>query len=273
MIDTGYIERILSLRAARDKRIKDNPQSWLALVGLFHLEEGDNPFGADASNKITLEKCVQARCGSFHLENGKISLIPLSNSNITINNLIPEHRFLHADHDEEPDMIRAGSLTMKILIRGQDYYLRVWDAESPEVKKFSGLEYFPVKPEYQITAKFIAYDPPKVIKIQDVIGTVYDGHLFGEAHFTLHGITCTLVAEEDDDELLFSFTDQTHEDSTYPGGRFMTAKKPERDQVTLDFNQALNWPCAYTAFATCPLPPSENRLSVRIEAGERRYRE
>jgi uncharacterized protein (DUF1684 family) len=273
MTDIDYSGRILSLRSAREKRLRDNPHSWLALIGLFQLEEGDNPFGAEPSNKIRLEKCEQASCGSFYLENGKVSLIPVLNSNITINNLMPESRYLRTDHDEEPDMIQAGSLTMMILLRGQDFYLRVWDAESPEVINFTGLKYFLVKPEYQITAEFITYEPPKVIKIQDVIGTVYDGHLFGEAHFTLNGIACILVAEEDDDELLISFTDKTREDLTYPGGRFLTVKKPENDQVILDFNLALNWPCAYTAFATCPLPPPENRLSVRIEAGEMRYRE
>jgi uncharacterized protein len=273
MNDAGYLERILSLRDAREKRMKNNPQSWLALIGLFHLKEGDNTFGADASNEIPLEKCEQAHCGSFHLENGKISVEPLFNSNITINNLIPESRFLRTDHDEEPDMIRIGSLTMMVLRRGQDYYLRVWDADSQEVRNFSGLKYFPVKPEYQVTAKFITYEPPKTIKVQDVIGTVYDGHLFGEAQFSLGGIPCTLVAEEDEDELLFSFTDKTRDDLTYPGGRFFTVKKPEGDQLILDFNLAVNWPCAYTAFATCPLPPAKNRLPVRIEAGEMRYQE
>lgn len=273
MNDTGYLERILSLRDARDKRLKDNPQSWLALIGLFPLQEGDNPFGADESNKIMLAKCGQAFCGLFHLENGKISLLPMPNPNIKINNLPSESHFLHTDHDEETDRIQVGPLTMMILLRGLEFYLRVWDAESPEVKNFSGLEYFPIKPEYQIAAKFITYEPPKVIKIQDFVGTECDGHLFGEAHFTLNGIACVLVAEEAEDELLFSFTDKTREDLTYPGGRFLTVKKPEKDQVILDFNLAFNWPCAYTAFATCPLPPVENRLPVRIEAGEMRYKE
>ena len=225
MNDTGYLEQILSLRDARNIRLKDNPQSWLALIGLFHLEEGDNTFGADESNKITLAKCVQTCCGSFHLENGKISLIPLSNSNITINNLPPESRYLHTDHDEKPDMIQVGSLTMMVLLRGQDYYLRVWDAESPEVKSFSGLKYFPVNPGTRSWQNSFPYETPKVIKIQDVIGTEYDGHLFGEAHFTLNGISCTLVAEEDEDELLFSFTDKTRKDLTYPGGRLYNGKK------------------------------------------------
>lgn len=273
MTDTGYFERILDLRNARDKRMRDNPKSWLALTGLFHLHESDNLFGADETSQIILPNCGKGFCGSFHLEDGRVSLLPLANTSITINDLPPESRVLQTDHDEKPDLIRVGSLTMMILIRGRDFYLRVWDADAPGIKSFSGLNYFPIKPEYQITAKFITYTVPKAIKIQDVIGTELDGQLVGEANFTLNGTDCTLVGEEDEDELLFSFTDKTREDSTYPGGRFLTSKKPESDQVVLDFNLAFNWPCAYTAFATCPLPPAENQLPVRIEAGEMRYGE
>jgi len=270
-IESSYFERILGLRAARDERMKTNPQSWLALIGLFLLEEGDNSFGAGNTNKIILPEYIQERCGSFHMENGKISLFPLPNSNLTINKMPPEPHFLRNDRDEEPDWIEIGSLTMMILQRGDNFFLRVWNGDSMALKNFTGLKYFPVNDEYQIMAKFMTFDPPRVIRILDVIGTEYEGYLYGEAHFTLDGVDCSLVAEEDGDELLFSFTDKTREDMTYPGGRFLVASKPEEDCVILDFNQAVNWPCAYTSFVTCPLPPNENRLPVRIEAGEMRY--
>ncbi len=273
MIDTGYLDQIQSLRDTRDQRLKNNPQSWLALIGLFRLEEGDNSFGADGSNKISLPEFGQARCGTLQLEDGKISLLVTPNSDLAVNGLPFKPCILHTDHDESPDRIQLGSLTMMILLRGQDYYLRVWDADSPEIKNFTGLKYFPIKSEYRISAEFIPYELPRGIKIQDVLGTGHDTHLFGEAHFEVNGNACILVAEEDEDELLFSFTDKTREDLTYPGGRFLTTKKPDGDRVVLDFNLAFNWPCAYTAFATCPLPPAENRLSVRIEAGEMRYKE
>ena len=152
-------------------------------------------------------------------------------------------------------------------------YLRVWDKDASPVSRFKGLKYFPINPAYRITAMFVAYEPPKSIKIMDVIGGDHDGFLAGEARFHLSGVDCCLVAEADGDELLFSFTDLTSKDTTYPGGRFLTTDKPQAGRVTLDFNRAVNWPCAYTAYATCPIPPVENRLSVRIEAGEMRYAE
>jgi uncharacterized protein (DUF1684 family) len=271
MRDSSYLEKILDFREAREKRIKTSPSSWLALIGLFHIKEGDNPFGAGSANKIILPEFIQERCGSFHLENKNVSLFPSPNSNLMINGSSPEVRFLRSDRDEEPDRIEVGSLTMMVLQRGGKYFLRVWDKNVVALKNFTGLKYFPVNPEYQIKARFIHYAPPREIRILDIIGTEYESHLFGEAHFTLGGIDCSLVAEEDGDELLFSFTDETRSDMTYPGGRFLTVPKPENECVILDFNQALNWPCAYTAFATCPLPPSENHLPIRIEAGEMRY--
>ena len=273
MIKTDYFKEIQHLRDVREKRLKNNPQSWLALIGLFRLEEGDNPFGEADDNKIVLAGSGLARCGSFHLENGQITLKSRPELNLTVNDLAPEPRNLQTDHDKETDLIKTGSLTMMILQRGKNHYLRVWDRESPAVANFTGLKYYPIQPEYRVAAEFIPYDPPLTIKIQDVIGIEHDGNLAGEVHFDLHGITCRLVAESSEDELLFNFTDETRKDTTYPGGRYLMADKPKEGQVILDFNRATNWPCAYTAFATCPFPPVENRLPVRIEAGEMRYKD
>jgi uncharacterized protein (DUF1684 family) len=273
MTDTRYSDEVQQFRDARDERLKTNPQSWLALIGLFRLAEGENTFGADEKNKIVLTNCGQPHCGSFVLDSGNVTLISRSECNLTVNDFTPGPRILHTDHDEETDLIRVGRLTMMILLRGKDHYLRIWDRESPAIIEFTGLKHFPIKPEYRIVANFLTYVPLKVIKIQDVIGTEFDGHLAGEAHFNLNGNDCRLVAEESGEELLFSFTDETRNDSTYPGGRYLVTKMPKDGQVILDFNRAVNWPCAYTAYATCPLPPAENKLPVRIEAGEMRYQE
>ena len=273
MSNSPYTQTILDFRKARDERVKTNPQNWLALIGLFRLDEGENHFGTEPTNKIVLPEFTQKHCGSFHKKAGDISVQPLPDSNLTVNGLIPEARTLRTDRDEDPDRIEIGPLIMMILQRGENYYLRVWNKEAVALKTFTGYRYFPIKPDYRIIARFLRYDPPRTIRILDAIGTEYDNYFFGEAHFSLHGVDCSLVAEGemDGDELLFSFKDPTGKDLTYPGGRFLTTPKPENDQIILDFNQALNWPCAYTAFATCPLPPSENHLAVRIEAGEMRY--
>jgi hypothetical protein len=271
--DETYLKEIQNIRDARDNRMATNPHSWLALIGLFRLEEGDNTFGAGGTNMIKLPEYPQENGGIFQKIKGKVHLLPHPDSVITINKNPPGMDFLHTDQDVEPDRIEIGTLTMMIIQRGEFMYLRVWDRASLAAKTFKGLRYFPVDPKYRIKSKFITYDPPRPIMIMDVIGIEHEGSLFGEAQFTWDGVDCSLVAEEDGDELLFSFTDKTRESLTYPGGRYLVTKKPVDGYVILDFNQAINWPCAYTSFATCPLPPKENRLQVCIEAGEMRYHE
>jgi hypothetical protein len=271
MTNPTYLEQMISIREDRSKRLKDNPVGWFSLIGLFRLEEGDNPFGAGDDNKIVLTEFSLERCGAFRLENSKTTLIPFPGVELTINQMPAKKQQLHTDLDKEPDRIEMGSLTMMVIQRGEKFYLRVWDRDSKALKEFNGLNYFPIDPEYRLNARFVTYDPPREITILDVIGTEYEGHLYGEARFTLNGVDCALVAEEDGDELVFSFTDETRADLTYPGGRLLVTSKPENECVILDFNLAVNWPCAYTSFATCPLPPKANHLTVRIEAGEMRY--
>ena len=110
------------------------------------------------------------------------------------------------------------------------------------------------------------------MKIRDVIGEEYEVEFPGFATFTLGGRECRLEAEKTDTGLFFNFYDPTNGNGSYPGGRFLTADAPNDREVIIDFNMAYNPPCAYTDFATCPLPPSQNRLPVRIPAGEMIYR-
>lgn len=266
----SYIDSILKQRTERDRHLIDHPLNWLALCGLFWLEEGRNTFGSDPSNNIVLAGSPVAQAGILVLTNCQINLIELVDS-VTVNGKTPESRPLHNDHDNDLDTIELGSLAMRIIRRGESLLLRVWDREAPAVKQFKGLKYYPVDPEYCITAKFIHYDPPLERQTLDMIGSEQKSLFTGKAEFTINGANCQLDAEDADDELLFNFTDLTRADTTYPGGRYITVPKPVQSAVTLDFNRAVNWPCAYTRFATCPLPPFENRLSMRIEAGEKRY--
>ncbi|MBK8781749.1 MAG: DUF1684 domain-containing protein [Anaerolineales bacterium] len=268
---TDYEETIKNIRTARNKKTASDPLHWLNLAGLFWLEEGENPFGSDEANKIVLPAFPQANCGSLRLKDGLVTLQPAEDTNITINGVPPASRPLLTDREKEPDLINLGSLTMKIIIRGGAPLVRIWDRESYAGKDFTGFHYYPAKPEYRITAKYVRYDPPKLIKVMEVIGTEIDSALLGQAQFTLNGVDCTLEAEKSGDGLLFNFTDGTNKDTTYGGGRKFYLPKPEGDEIILDFNLTENWPCAYTPYATCPIPSKENRLPIKVEAGELKY--
>lgn len=270
---TPYIADIENLRLQRDRKTSSDPLHWLNLAGLFWLKEGDNSFGVDEGCEIALPGFSQARCGAFYFMGGVVTLHPANNAGITVNGETPENRPLRTDREKEPDLIEIGSLTMKIIIRGGASLVRIWDRESPAGKNFSGFHYYPVKPEYRITANYTRYNPPKPIKVTEIIGTEVDSSFWGQAQFTLNGVNCTLEAEQSGDKLLFNFTDGTNKDTTYGGGRKFYLPIPEGNEIILDFNLTENWPCAYAPFATCPIPPKENRLPIKIEAGELKYYE
>lgn len=270
MPEISYIELITQERKVRDERMTANPRNWLSLVGLFWLEEGDNSFGMDEKNKISLPTLPSDHCGTLHLKKGQVSLKEAV-SEVSLNGKLAELRVLFTDSDDQPDIIEVGSICMMVLRRGEHTLLRAWDREAQAVKDFKGLKYFTVDEHYRVSSRFIPYDPPKNITIHDAIGGQHEGAILGRVLFTLNGVDCSLEVEDAEDEGLISFVDQTKKDATYPGGRYITLPKPIAEQVILDFNQAANWPCAYTSFATCPLPPLANHLPIRIEAGEKRY--
>lgn len=271
MDQKSYEMKIRKIRQRENREMASDPLNWFYLAGLFWLEEGDNSFGSDEKNKIHLAAFPKPQCGALVLKNGTITLEPAKDIHITCNGRTPTSRPLRSDRDKKPDILKIGTLTLKIIKRGEAYLLRVWDKESPDGKNFAGLKYYPVRPEYCITAKFVNYRPPRPISIMTVLGTEQEKHLLGQAQFTWNGVECTLEAQDDGKNLLFSFNDKTKADATYGGGRYITTPKPKDGRVVLDFNLATNWPCAYTPFATCPMPPTENHLPVRIEAGELRY--
>lgn len=265
-----YTETILQQRAERDKRLTADPLNWLALCGRFFLAEGENSIGNTESDTVVLPILPAPRAVVLTIKDGKATFTEYM-AGVTVNGSAPEPRPLRCDVDGDQDTIICGRVAMQLIMRGGTLILRTWDLESEAVKAFKGLHYYPVKPEFRIKAKYTSYDPPLARKTYNAIGNELDSTFAGWVEFSVDGIDCRLDAEDGGDELLLNFTDMTKTDATYPGGRYITIPKPTPAEVELDFNAAVNWPCAYTGYATCPLPPFENRLKVRIEAGELRF--
>lgn len=178
---------------------------------------------------------------------------------------------LKPDSSDSPDMLRLNDLTMFVIERGQRYGIRLKDKNSELRKKFTGLKYFPVSEEYRERAKFVPYDPPKTIAVPNILGEIEQTPSPGYVEFTLKGRRLRLDPVTEGDTLFFIFKDLTSGKETYPPGRFLNTEMPKNGEVILDFNKAYNPPCAFTPYATCPLPPEQNKLPVAIEAGELRY--
>jgi uncharacterized protein len=270
---TSYQKNILKFREEKDKTIKANDLHWLNLVGLFWLEEGENSFGSDESNKIFHPSFPKPFCGIFTLKNGQVTFHPEKDVIFESDIPNPENRILITDRDEKPDMIHIGSLTMKLLVRGEWFLIRMWDKESESKKKFDGLKYYPVKEEYKVPAKYIPYETPKLIKKIEALGNEVDAVFLGHVHFQFKGVDCTIEVEKSDKDLLLFFSDETNASTTYGGGRRIYLTPPTTTDFILDLNRTENWPCAYTDYATCPLVPKQNRLPISIEAGELKYKE
>jgi uncharacterized protein (DUF1684 family) len=253
---SAYEDEITKWRRDREAALKADG-GWLSVAGLFWLHEGANPFGKEASNDIALPD-GPARAGVLHLDRGKVT--------VTMDGTTRELR-----HDSA-DSLRVGRLSLFAIQRGDKFGMRLRDPEAATRRDFKGIESFPINPAWRVTAKWVA--EPHKIPILNVLGQTEDSECPGYAVFRLDGQEFKLypiLEEPGAKELFFIFRDQTSAKETYGAGRFLYSALPQNGQVVLDFNKAYNPPCAFTAYATCPLPPAENRLAVRIEAGEKKY--
>jgi uncharacterized protein (DUF1684 family) len=259
---------VLDWWAQRDERLRD-PNGWLTLVGLHWLSVGENRFGADASNAIVLTgQDVPAHAGSLWLVDGEVYLQPPGEPG-------PSPEPLESDIGGEPTVIEVGSLHMYVIQRGQRWALRVRDHESPAIAAFRGMDHFPIDESWRVSARLLPAPPGGRLEIVDVTGDIGSEETPGTVEFERDGRTWSLAAlpgDADERSVWLVFGDATNGADTYGGGRFLYSEPVADDgSVVLDFNLAYNPPCVFSPYATCPLPPPQNRLALRIEAGERDF--
>ncbi len=271
--DRAYLAEMQEWRDAYQARLTQD-DGWLSLAGLFWLKEGDNAFGTASSNAIVFPPGTGPEtAGSFTFHNGETQL--LVNSGVTVlMNGSPLHSraTIKPDSSGDPDHIALGHLSMIVIHRGERYGIRLWNNSSPARRGFGGVRWFPVKPSYRVTAQFTQYPEPRMIPVLNILGDTEPTPSPGFATFKFAGKQCRLEPVLENDRLFFMFKDATNGHETYPAGRFLYTSLPADGKVLLDFNQAHNPPCAFTPYATCPLPPKQNHLSIRIEAGELNYK-
>ena len=267
-IPGGYDAEIQAWRQGRESRLKADG-GWLTVAGLFWLKEGDNRFGSDKGSEVVLPASAPGHAGvfAFHAGETRFQLEPGVSG--TVAGKPAASGLLHPDTGKDEDVLTMGPLTMQVVERGGRYGIRLKDMQSAQRKSFAGLRWFPVKESYRITARFVP--APTIIQVPNVLGQVSDMPRPGYLVFTLGGQEMRLdpvIEEPGDKELFIIFRDETAPRETYGAGRFLYTDMPKEGKVVLDFNKAYSPPCAFTPFATCPLPPKQNRLPVRIEAGE-----
>ena len=265
--DAAYLESFEKWKA---ELVDDLKQRWLVLAGLFWLKPGASAFGTAEDNAIIIPS-GPAHAGSFHLENGKVSVEFRTEAQAKIDGKVVSSANLENDENGRPTVIEMGSLQIYVIRRGQRLGIRVRDMNSSAVRLYRGPVFFPLDMDYRVTATFSPADGKKTVDVPNVLGEVTPTPSPGEVHFKLKGRELTLTALSGDPARGISFviSDLTSKTDTYPGGRFLDTDPVVNGKVVLDFNRAYSPPCAVTPYATCPLAPKENRLPVAIYAGER----
>ena len=269
-----YLLEIERWHAARIARLTA-PDGWLSLAGLEWLHPGANRVGSAPDNDIVLAK-APARLGTVTwADDGTVSVALGGAADATIDGARESHATLLDDSHAQPTVVTFGTMNFILIDRDGRKGLRVRDSVAATRTGFAGIERFPVDPGWRIVAEWIPLAPPFPLATMTVIGTIESHPAPGKAVFERDGRRCELypvLESPGDTQLFLVFADATSGRETYGAARFLYADPPRDGRIVLDFNRAYNPPCAFTPFATCPLAPPENRIGVRVEAGERAYR-
>ena len=271
MPSADYRAEIESFRTQRAASIGAET-GWAALTDLVWLDKpGELTIGRAATNAIVLHApSAPPRLGTLAVTAQAVTLRLAPGVDARVHGRAVQTVELVPDTDA-PDALTTGGVTIALIDREHRRALRVWDRLSPTRQSFHGLRWYAIAERWRVEATFVAHAHAPTLKIQNIVGQVVAMANPGTAVFTIGGQEYRLEAlleSSTDSELFFMFRDGTSGKTTYGAGRYLYAPMPHAGRVTLDFNRAMNPPCAFTAFATCPLPPKSNRLTVAIEAGE-----
>jgi uncharacterized protein (DUF1684 family) len=268
---SSYRDEVEKARAARVAELKAD-DGWLTVAGLYWLKPGKNVAGSAKTSDIMLPSKSPARLGVFELVGGQVTFTADPAAAVTAGGAPVRTQKMDANSDR--GALTAGDLRLFLIRREDRYGIRMRDMQSVMRREFKGLTYYPIAEQFRVTATFNAYPEPRIIHVPNVLGQSPEMVSPGYVTFTLEGHALRLEPVYETDEkkdLFFIFKDLTSQEATYPAGRFLHTPLPQNGIVTVDFNLAYNPPCAFSDFATCPLPPRQNQMAVKIEAGEKAY--
>ncbi|MBS0581563.1 MAG: DUF1684 domain-containing protein [Proteobacteria bacterium] len=273
--DADYRKEIETWRAKRVERLTA-PNGWLSLVGLEWLKQGANTIGSARDNNIVIAK-APPHLGNIVLDRGRatFSLDPRAVNAAKIDGANQVGAELLDDSHEKPTLVSFGTANFHLIHRGEQFGLRIKDSAADTRVHFAGIDRFDIDPSWRIEATWEAYNPPREVEEGNILGQIDKVVVPGAATFERDGKTYKvepIIENPGDTELFLVFADRTSGKETYGAARFLYADPPKNGRIVLDFNKAYNPPCAFTPYATCPLPTQQNRLDMRVTAGEKKYR-
>lgn len=272
--ENAYLKEIEVWHEARVSNDLKGPNGWLNLAGLYWLKEGFNTFGSGQDNDLVFpETKIDENAGTFFVQQGKVTMELNPGVTATVEGQPVSKLVIYKMDSSFHPVINHDSLQWFVIRRDNQLGIRLRDLNSEAVTSFAGVERYPVDLNWRIEGEWEAAPAGKTIEITNILGQTYPQPSPGTLVFSVEGKTYRLDAiDEGGDEYFIIYADPTNEHDTYPSGRYMYVKKPDAEgKVVVDFNKGYNPPCAFTAFATCPLPPKQNWIDVPITAGEKNY--
>ncbi len=267
-----YIREIENWKVDRLKDLKGE-KGYVNLAGLFWLKKGKNSFGSSEHSDLVFPASKSPEnLGSFILQNDSVTMVISGNPGVTSSGSVVAEQTQAYNGDMENTLeFNLGSLRWTVIKRGEQFGVRLRDLEHENLTNMDPIEFFDLDPNMRVVADFVPYDPPKFVKTANVLGMVYDAEVPGLLKFELKGQKYEMEPNLDGD-LHLRFTDETTGEETYGLGRYLHADMPdENNKVVVDFNRAYNPPCAFTEFATCPIPPKANHIAFKLMAGEKNF--
>lgn len=258
MSSADYESSIRAWQKHRDAGLR-SPDGWLTLVGLYWLKPGANTIGSSDGNDCVLPKSAPPHVGILNWKDNQVTFTAPGQ----------KPRVLSFDEDH-PDIVHAGTVSFYVMQRLDKLVVRAKDSQSPVLKNFKGMSYFPIDPGLHFPDAKLIPDPKK-IPILNIVGQTEMQDSPGVVEFEYKGETYRLRPIYEGKTLFFLYKDPTNKTDTYQAGRMLNTPLPKNGIVDLDFNRSYNPPCTFTPYATCPLPPKENTLTFPVTAGEKRY--
>jgi uncharacterized protein len=268
IIDAGqYTREIAEWDSERLERLK-SPNGWVNLAGLFWLKEGDNKVGSAAHNDIVYPRGPE-EIGTMMLADGQVSFRPSGDVELKADGE-PLAGKIPVFGNGKSVLVTTDSLGFFIIKRGERYAIRLRDYVHPRLDELQHIDRYPAQPDWIVKARFIETDEDITVRVPDVLGEISEEKVPGILEFEYDGETQRLYPTGSGERLFVIFADDTNALETYGAGRFLSAEGPDSEgYVYLDFNKAYNPPCAFSPYATCPLPPRENFLTFEVTAGEK----
>lgn len=257
----------------RRKHEADYRRDWVSVAGLHALKPGGNTAGSAPGNDIVLPKPTPARLGVFHLADGRVRFEPSSDALVLLKNSpVTGVVDLSDDSQRGAEELVIGEVRLVVHVSGETRSIRVRDPNGPLARAFRGFAWFPVDARYRVAGRFIKDAQPRRLKVVNTYGDIDEYTTEGVVEFELLGRAQRLRPfTTRPGRLYFVFRDGSSGIETYETARFLYADLQSDGTTVLDFNTSYNPPCAFNPFTTCPIPLRENRLDVKILAGEKAH--